>query len=51
MGRWGYLFFSKEIAQLEAFKATLTDPADIAEVDAQIADLRAKEAKAKASEE
>ena len=47
----GLFFFSKEIAQLEAFKATLTDPAEIAEVDRQIAELRAKEAEAKADEE
>lgn len=49
MGTWGVIFFSKEIAQLEAFKSTLKDPAEIAEVDKQIAELRAKEAEAKAS--
>lgn len=51
MGTWGLFFFSREIAQLEAFKKTLTNPAEIAEVDAQIAELRAKEAEAKADEE
>lgn len=51
MGRWGFFFFSKEIEQLEAFKKTLTDPYEIAEVDAQIAELRAKEEEAKADEE
>ena len=51
MGVWGTFFFSREIAQLEAFKKTLTNPAEIEEVDAQIAELRAKEAEAKAEEE
>ena len=49
MGIFGFFFFSREIAQLEAFKKTLTDPAEIAEVDKQIAELREKEAEAKAS--
>ena len=44
MGQWGFLFFSEKIAQLEAFKATLKDPAEIAKVDAEIAELKAKEA-------
>lgn len=51
MGRWGIIFFSEEIAQLEAFKKTLTDPAEIAEVERKIAELREKEAEAKANEE
>ena len=44
MGRYGFIFFSEEIAQLEAFKATLKDPDEIAKVDAQIAELKAKQA-------
>ena len=44
MGKWGVLFFSEEITQLEAYKQTLTDPAQIAEVEKQIAALRAKSA-------
>lgn len=51
MGRWAVFFFSKEIAQLESFKKTLSNPDEIAEVDRQISELRAKEAEAKASEE
>lgn len=51
MGKWGLIFFSEEIAQLEAFKKTLTNPAEIEEVDRQIAELRVKEAEAKANEE
>lgn len=51
MGMFGFIFFSKEIAQLEAFKKTLTNPDEIAEVERQIAELRAKEAQAKVDEE
>lgn len=47
MGMFGTFFFSEEIAQLEAFKATLSNPAEIAEVDKQIADLRKQEEAAK----
>lgn len=42
MGKWGVLFFSEEIAQLEAYKATLKNEADIAKVDEAIAVLKAK---------
>ena len=49
MGKWGFLFFSEEIAQLEAFKKTLTNADEIAEIDRQIAELREKEAEARAS--
>jgi hypothetical protein len=44
---WGLFLFSQEIAQLEAFKATLTDPAEIADVEKTIALLKAKEAEKK----
>lgn len=43
MGDWGPIFFSEKITQLEAFKKTLTNPAEIAEVDAQIAELKEKQ--------
>lgn len=43
MGDFGWFFFSEKIAQLEAFKKTLTDPAEIAKVDAEIAELKAKQ--------
>lgn len=46
MGIFGPLFFSEQLAQLEAFKATLTNAEDIAEVDEQIADLKARQAEA-----
>lgn len=46
MGLWGTIFFSEKIAQLEAFKKTLTNAEDIAEVDEQIADLKARQAEA-----
>lgn len=36
MGLFGTIFFSKEVAQLEAFKATLTDAAEIAKVERAI---------------
>ena len=42
MGRYGPIFFSEEIAQLEAFKKTLTNPTEIAEVEAKIAKLKAE---------
>ena len=51
MGRWGIIFFSEEIAQLEAFKKTLTNADEIAEIDRQIAELRKKEAEAKENED
>jgi hypothetical protein len=44
MGNFGFFFFSEQIAQLKAFRKTLTDPAKIAEVDKEIADLEAKKA-------
>ena len=43
MGDFGFLFFSEKLAQLEAFKKTLTDPAEIAKVDAEIAELKAEQ--------
>ena len=42
MGHWGFFFLSKEIAQLEAYKATLKNEAEIAEVDEVIAQLKSK---------
>ncbi len=42
MGSFGFFLFSDEIAQLEAFKATLKDPAKIAEVEEAIAILKEK---------
>ena len=36
MGIFGIIFFSKEVAQLEAFKATLTDAEEIAKVEKAI---------------
>ena len=47
MGRWGSIFLAKEIAQLEAFKATLKDEKQIAKVDEVIAMLKEKEAEGK----
>ena len=44
MGRWGSLFFSTEITQLEALKKTLKDKKEIAKIDDVIAMLKAKEA-------
>lgn len=45
MGKWGTIFFSEKITQLKELRKTLTDPAQIAEVDAEIAELEAKQAK------
>ncbi len=42
MGHWGLFFFSEEIAQLEAYKATLKSEAEIAKVDEAIALLKSK---------
>lgn len=42
MGKWGLFLFSEQIAQLEAFKATLNDESEIAKVDATISLLKAK---------
>lgn len=42
MGMFGAFFFSEEITQLEAFKATLKDEAEIAKVDEAIAILKEK---------
>ena len=47
MGMFGTLFFSEQVTQLEAFKATLKDPAEIADVEKTIALLKAKEAEKK----
>lgn len=44
MGDWGWFFFSEKITQLEAFKATLSDPAEIADVEKTIAIMKAKQA-------
>lgn len=44
MGDWGVFFFSEKITQLKEFRKTLTDAKQIAEVDAEIADLEAKQA-------
>jgi len=40
MGLWGTIFFSKEVAQLEAFKATLTDADEIKKVEEAIEILK-----------
>ena len=45
MGDFGLWFFSEKITQLKEFRKTLTDPEEIAEVDAEIAELEAREAK------
>ena len=45
MGDFGFFFFSEKIAQLKEFRKTLTDPKQIAEVDAEIADLEQKQSK------
>lgn len=47
MGMFGFFLFSKEIAQLEAFKKTLKDPAEIANVEKAIKVLREKENESK----
>lgn len=44
MGNFGLLFFSEKITQLKEFRKTLTDAKQIAEVDAEIAELEAKQA-------
>lgn len=40
MGRWGFIFFSEQIAQLEAFKQTLSSADEIADVEKTIELLR-----------
>lgn len=40
MGNWGLIFFSEEIAQLEAYKKTLSNAAEIAKVDEAISLLK-----------
>ena len=47
MGNFGLFFFSEEITQLKEFRKTLSDPAEIAKVDAKIAELEAKQAEKK----
>lgn len=47
MGDFGWIFFSEKIEQLKAFRATLTDAKQIAEVDAEIAELEAKRSQKK----
>lgn len=42
MGKWGFLFFSQKIAQLEAFKKLLKDEKEIAQVDETIALIKSK---------
>lgn len=43
MGKFGLLWFSEDLAQWEAFRATLTKPKDIAKADKQIARIKAKQ--------
>lgn len=50
MGLWGTIFFSKQIEQWEAFKKTLKNADDIAEVEKTIEFLKKKEAEAKTKE-
>jgi hypothetical protein len=45
VGKFGAFFFSEEITQLEAFKATQSDPELIAKVDEAIEILKNKESK------
>lgn len=45
MGKLAFYFFSKEIAQLEAYRDTLKNESDRAEVQASIDRLKAEEAK------
>ena len=47
MGDWGFFLFSREIAQLEAFKATLTNADEIRDVEKTIQLLKEKEAEQK----
>lgn len=47
MGIWGIIFLSKEIQQWEAFKKTLKNADDIAEVERTIEFLKKKEAEEK----
>lgn len=42
MGWFGSLWMSEDIAQLEAFRKTLSDPEEIAKIDEKIATLKAK---------
>ena len=42
MGMFGSFFFSEEVEQLEAFKSTLKDPAEIADVEKTIEILKKK---------
>lgn len=44
MGRWGTLWMSETVAQLEDFKKTLKNEDEIAKVDEIIADIKKKEA-------
>lgn len=44
MGLFGTFFFSKEISQLEAFKATLTDEEEIKKVEEAIEILKKHDA-------
>ncbi len=42
MGKYGLFLFSDNITQLEDYKKTLTDPAEILAVSERIAELKAK---------
>ncbi len=44
MGRWGTLWMSETVAQLEDFKKTLKNEDEIAKIDEIIADIKKKEA-------
>lgn len=44
MGRWGTLWMSETVAQLEDFKKTLKNEDEIAKVDEIIAYIKKKEA-------
>lgn len=50
MGMFGIIFFSEQIAQLEAFKKTLKNADEIAEVEKTIELLRKKKAEKKIEE-
>lgn len=44
MGRWGTLWMSETVAQLEDFKKTLKNEDEIAKIDEIIANIKKKEA-------
>lgn len=47
MGKYGFIFFSREIAQLEAFKKTLKNADEIADVEKTIELMKKKDAERK----